>query len=180
MIITIIIFIAVLSILVFVHELGHFLAAKLFGMRVDKFSIGFPPKIWARKVGDTVYSFLHGQGRVCSINNSPTHPIWAGFAYVALELTSDGKAYHNEALPMITLTPWNPMAGEPFPFPKFEPILGDVYAFWDDREIEFFQVAKLIGFNDLIFRDATNYVWSNCAPIDQAMHIFGFDEPQQP
>lgn len=44
-----------LGILVFVHELGHFLAAKLFGMRVDKFSIGFPPKIWARKVGETVY-----------------------------------------------------------------------------------------------------------------------------
>ncbi len=44
-----------LGILVFVHELGHFLAAKFFGMRVDKFSIGFPPKLWARKVGETVY-----------------------------------------------------------------------------------------------------------------------------
>ena len=44
-----------LSILVFVHELGHFLAARLFGMRVDKFSIGFPPKIIGKKVGDTEY-----------------------------------------------------------------------------------------------------------------------------
>ncbi|HYE95610.1 MAG TPA: RIP metalloprotease RseP [Rubricoccaceae bacterium] len=44
-----------LSILVFVHELGHFLAARLFGMRVDAFSIGFPPVIIRKKVGDTEY-----------------------------------------------------------------------------------------------------------------------------
>ncbi|MEM8598575.1 MAG: RIP metalloprotease RseP [Bacteroidota bacterium] len=44
-----------LGILVFVHELGHFLAARAFGMRVDKFSIGFPPKIFGKKVGDTEY-----------------------------------------------------------------------------------------------------------------------------
>ncbi|MEL6612563.1 MAG: RIP metalloprotease RseP [Bacteroidota bacterium] len=42
-----------LSILVFVHELGHYLAARVFGMRVDKFSIGFPPKIIGKKFGDT-------------------------------------------------------------------------------------------------------------------------------
>ena len=44
-----------LGILVFVHELGHFLAARLFGMRVEKFSIGFPPKILGKKVGETYY-----------------------------------------------------------------------------------------------------------------------------
>ena len=42
-------------ILVFVHELGHFLAARLFGMRVDRFSIGFPPNIAKRKIGQTEY-----------------------------------------------------------------------------------------------------------------------------
>jgi regulator of sigma E protease len=52
---TILIFIAAIFILVTVHELGHFLAAKLFGMRVDKFSIGFPPKIFGFKKGDTEY-----------------------------------------------------------------------------------------------------------------------------
>ena len=40
---TIFYFIITIGILVFVHELGHFLAAKFFGMRVDRFSIGFPP-----------------------------------------------------------------------------------------------------------------------------------------
>src|SRR5690242_14052467 len=45
-----------LSFLVAVHELGHLLAAKYFGMRVEQFSIGFPPKIWSFKKGDTEYA----------------------------------------------------------------------------------------------------------------------------
>lgn len=53
---TIAVFAAALLILVFVHELGHFLAAKFFNMRVDKFSIGFPPKIVGFKAGETEYS----------------------------------------------------------------------------------------------------------------------------
>jgi regulator of sigma E protease len=42
-------------ILVFVHELGHFLTARMFGMRVEKFSVGFPPRIAGKKIGDTEY-----------------------------------------------------------------------------------------------------------------------------
>ncbi len=45
-----------LSILVGVHEWGHMAAAKAFGMRVEKFSIGFPPKIWGKQYGETEYS----------------------------------------------------------------------------------------------------------------------------
>ncbi len=45
-----------LSILVGVHEGGHLLAAKFFGMRVEQFSIGFPPKIFGFKYKDTEYS----------------------------------------------------------------------------------------------------------------------------
>ena len=44
-----------LGILVFVHELGHFLAARLFGMRVDAFSLGFPPNVFRKRVGETEY-----------------------------------------------------------------------------------------------------------------------------
>lgn len=39
-------FVVVLGVLVFIHELGHFLAAKIFGMKVDAFSLGFPPRAW--------------------------------------------------------------------------------------------------------------------------------------
>jgi len=52
---TILIFGGALMILVFIHELGHFLAAKLFGMRVERFSIGFPPRVWGFQKGDTDY-----------------------------------------------------------------------------------------------------------------------------
>lgn len=44
-----------LSILVFVHELGHFLFARLFGMRVDAFAIGFPPFVFRKQMGQTEY-----------------------------------------------------------------------------------------------------------------------------
>jgi regulator of sigma E protease len=45
-----------LSFLVAVHEFGHLLAAKYFGMRVEQFSIGFPPKIFSFKKGETEYA----------------------------------------------------------------------------------------------------------------------------
>lgn len=48
--------IVLLSVLVFVHELGHFLAAKAVGIRVETFSLGFPPNIFKKKIGDTVYA----------------------------------------------------------------------------------------------------------------------------
>jgi len=52
---TVFYFVITIGILVFVHELGHFLAAKLTGMRVDRFSIGFPPRAFGKKIGDTDY-----------------------------------------------------------------------------------------------------------------------------
>jgi regulator of sigma E protease len=45
----------VLGILVFFHELGHFLVAKKSGIRVERFSLGFPPKLIGKKIGDTEY-----------------------------------------------------------------------------------------------------------------------------
>jgi|AntAceMinimDraft_10_1070366.scaffolds.fasta_scaffold13665_4 regulator of sigma E protease len=47
--------IVVLGILVFIHEFGHFIAAKIVGIRVEKFSLGFPPKIVGKKIGETEY-----------------------------------------------------------------------------------------------------------------------------
>lgn len=52
---TIVSFILVLGILIFVHELGHFLFAKLFKVKVLKFSLGFGPKLFGKTVGDTEY-----------------------------------------------------------------------------------------------------------------------------
>ncbi|MDR1080618.1 MAG: RIP metalloprotease RseP, partial [Deltaproteobacteria bacterium] len=55
MITTLVSFVVLLIILIFVHELGHFLAAKLLGVGVERFSLGFPPKLWSRKIGETEY-----------------------------------------------------------------------------------------------------------------------------
>jgi regulator of sigma E protease len=55
MLITALAFIFVLGILIFIHELGHFLVAKKVGIRVEKFSLGFPPNIFSRKYGETEY-----------------------------------------------------------------------------------------------------------------------------
>lgn len=45
-----------LGILIVIHELGHFLVAKLSGVSVLAFSVGFGPKIWSRKIGETEYA----------------------------------------------------------------------------------------------------------------------------
>ncbi len=56
MILTIITFFVVLSVLVLIHEAGHFFAAKLIGVKVLEFGLGLPPKLFGVKHGETVYS----------------------------------------------------------------------------------------------------------------------------
>lgn len=56
MITTVLTFIVVIALLIFVHEFGHFFAAKRHGVRVDEFGFGFPPRIAGIKRGDTLYS----------------------------------------------------------------------------------------------------------------------------
>lgn len=56
MLLTVLVFIAVLSILIFVHELGHFVAAKKGGIKVEEFGFGLPPRLWGKKIGETIYS----------------------------------------------------------------------------------------------------------------------------
>ncbi|MDR2405094.1 MAG: RIP metalloprotease RseP [Deltaproteobacteria bacterium] len=55
MLTTLISFLVLLIILIFVHELGHFLAAKLLGVKVLTFSLGFPPRLFSKQIGETLY-----------------------------------------------------------------------------------------------------------------------------
>ena len=48
-------FVIVLGVLIFFHELGHFLVARLFGVGVERFSLGFGPRIFGKKIGITDY-----------------------------------------------------------------------------------------------------------------------------
>ena len=65
-----------IGLVIFVHELGHFLAARAVGIRVEAFSIGFGKKIWGFRKGDTEYKvclFPLG-GYVKMAGEDPTHP----------------------------------------------------------------------------------------------------------
>jgi len=53
---SILLFIIILAVLILAHEFGHFIIAKRSGIRVDEFGIGFPPKIFGKKIGETEYS----------------------------------------------------------------------------------------------------------------------------
>jgi regulator of sigma E protease len=56
MILTIVAGVVVLSVLVIVHELGHFIMAKATGVWVEEFGVGFPPRLYGKKWGETIYS----------------------------------------------------------------------------------------------------------------------------
>lgn len=56
MIFSIIIFILTLLVLVVIHEWGHFIMAKKFGIKVEEFGFGLPPRVWGKKIGETIYS----------------------------------------------------------------------------------------------------------------------------
>ncbi len=56
MLITLLAFVIILSVLVLIHELGHFIVAKKLGIKVEEFGVGFPPRAFGKKIGETVYS----------------------------------------------------------------------------------------------------------------------------
>lgn len=70
---TVILFIIVLGSLIFFHELGHFLVARLFGVGVEKFSLGFGPRLFGRTVGRTDYrvSLIPLGGYVKMVGDEP-------------------------------------------------------------------------------------------------------------
>lgn len=86
---TVVATIFVFGLLIFVHELGHFITAKAVGMRVDEFAIGFGPKIFSWKQGETLYSLriipLGGFNKIAGMDpdeeqderSFSAKPIWA-------------------------------------------------------------------------------------------------------
>lgn len=74
---TIFSFVVVLGILIFFHELGHFLVARLLGVGVEKFSLGFGPKLFGKKIGRTDYivSILPLGGYVKMVGEEPNADI---------------------------------------------------------------------------------------------------------
>ena len=80
---SILVFLVVLSVLVLVHELGHFLVARKSGVLVEEFGFGIPPRIFAVQVGETLYS----------LNLLP----FGGFVKLHGENSEEGVSYPNRA-----------------------------------------------------------------------------------
>lgn len=80
---TIIAVVVIFSLLVLIHEYGHFSAARKAGIRVLEFGFGFPPRLWKKKVGETLYT----------INAIP----FGGFVKLYGEDSSDPKAFKDPA-----------------------------------------------------------------------------------
>jgi regulator of sigma E protease len=95
---TIALAILALGVLIIVHEGGHFLVARLSGMRIDRFSIGFGPKLFSFKRGETVYQIaaipLGGFVQIAGLNPGeegmtaedprayPNRPVWQRLATI--------------------------------------------------------------------------------------------------
>ena len=89
-------FVVVLGVLIFVHEFGHFLLAKLMGVGVEKFSLGFGPKIVGRKIGMTDYmiSAIPLGGYVKMVGESPGNEV----DYALLPLSFSHKSLFKRSL----------------------------------------------------------------------------------
>jgi regulator of sigma E protease len=115
----------VFGLVVFVHELGHFLAAKALGVYAPRFSIGFGPALWRRRWGETEYVLallpLGGYVRMASRQDQATSFLEGGSEERAVP-----EVGANAVPPMITGTEsvrdWDPNAMKPFgpkPIPDY-------------------------------------------------------------
>lgn len=94
-IITIIIVLLIISFLVVIHELGHYWVAKKNGVRVEEFGVGYPPKLFGKQFGETLYS----------INLIP----FGGFVKITGEEEGDGEDQEknkNDPNSFANKTPW--------------------------------------------------------------------------
>ncbi len=132
MIIDAIAIVFVFGLLVLVHEFGHFIVAKKTGMRVDEFAIGFGPKLWSRKKGETVYSIrsipLGGFNKIAGMERGQdedageraywARPIWARMLVIL------AGSFMNFVLPFVLFTGILFFSG--IQTPVNEPVLGAV------------------------------------------------------
>ena len=129
---TIAAFIFVIGLLVLFHELGHFITAKMVGMGVHEFAIGFGPKLISKRYGDTVYSLraipLGGFNKIAGMDpdeeqdekSFSAKPLWARMAVIA------AGSFMNFVLPVLLLIIVIASSGVDMPAPQAT--LGGVFA----------------------------------------------------
>ena len=107
MILTIVSGVIVLSVLIIIHELGHFILAKATGCWVQEFGVGFPPRLYGKKWGDTIYSINwipFGGFNKISGEVDPTEPrALAARSHIVRMLVLGGGMVMNLLLPFVLL-----------------------------------------------------------------------------
>ena len=121
MLITILAFLAVLVVLIIAHELGHFSTAKAFGVKVEEFGVGFPPRLLSFKKGETRYSLnvipLGGFTKmVGEVDPSETRSLASKSIWVRILVLSAGSLM-NFLLPLLLfsiafMVPYNVLIGQ--------------------------------------------------------------------
>ncbi len=121
MLITILAFLTVLVVLIIAHELGHFSTAKAFGVKVEEFGVGFPPRLLSFKKGETRYSLnaipLGGFTKmVGEVDPSETRSLASKSIWVRILVLSAGSLM-NFLLPLLLfsiafMVPYNVLIGQ--------------------------------------------------------------------
>ena len=165
---TLIATIFVFGLLIFFHELGHFLTAKLVGMRVEEFAIGFGPKLLSRKYGETVYSLriipLGGFNKISGMDPDEeqdersfnSKPIWARMLVIVAGSTM------NFILPVILF--FFVFIGAGIDTPSNSPIIGNVFPDKPAAEAGLQPGDRIISVNETdinSWRDFVNVVQTN-------------------
>jgi len=121
MLITILAFLAVLVVLIIAHELGHFSTAKAFGVKVEEFGVGFPPRLLSFKKGETRYSLnaipLGGFTKMAGeVDPSETRSLASKSIWIRILVLSAGSLM-NFLLPLLLfsiafMVPYNVLIGQ--------------------------------------------------------------------
>ncbi|QJW49166.1 RIP metalloprotease RseP [bacterium BFN5] len=165
---TLIATIFVFGLLIFFHELGHFLTAKSVGMRVEEFAIGFGPKLVSRKYGETVYSIriipLGGFNKISGMDPDEeqdersfnSKPIWARMLVIVAGSTM------NFVLPIILF--FFVFIGAGIDTPSNAPIIGNIFPDKPAAQAGLQPGDRIISVNEAninSWRDFVNVVQTN-------------------
>jgi len=107
-VVTIIVFLLVLGVLIFVHELGHYITARMAGVKVEEFGLGYPPRIFGVQRGETVYSVnaipLGGFCRLLGEEDPSAPRSLASKSALTRIVVLGSGSFMNALLPIVLLT----------------------------------------------------------------------------
>lgn len=150
--ITILACIFVFGVLVTAHEFGHFITAKLTGMKVEEFAIGFGPQVYQRQQGETLYSLrllpLGGYNKIAGMDPDDPEDLERGFnskPVLSRMLVILAGSFMNLLLPVVILFGLFLVKG--VDVPVNEPVLGQVVENYPAAKSGLLQGDRILSIN---------------------------------